>query len=105
VLALSEGRPVALGSGFEDPPGWCHVVAMWTDPAWRGHGLAGRVLDLVLAWAAEQGLPAHLDVAETNPVARRVYERHGFRATGETRPIREGATERVERMVYESEPR
>lgn len=100
VLALAGGLPVAVGSGFEVAPGRCQVVAMWTDPSWRGRGLAHRVLDLVLAWAHERDLCAQLDVATGNPVARRVYARHGFRATGETRPLREGSTERVEQMVY-----
>jgi RimJ/RimL family protein N-acetyltransferase len=100
VLALASGRPVAVGSGFEDEPGLCRVVAMWTDPAWRGQGLAGRVLDLVLAWAHERDLRAHLDVAVTNRGARRVYERHGFRATGDTRPIRAGSEEPVEHMLH-----
>jgi predicted GNAT family acetyltransferase len=104
VLALDDGRPVAVGSGFEDEPGWCLVVAMWTSPDWRGRGLAARVLDLVLAWAREQDLAVHLDVAVANPGARRVYERYGFRATGETHPIREGSPEVVERMVYDAAP-
>ena len=34
-----------------------------------------------------------------NTAARRSYERYGFRGTGETRALREGSAEVVERMV------
>ena len=34
-----------------------------------------------------------------NTAARRSYERYGFRGTRETRPLREGSAEVVERMV------
>jgi hypothetical protein len=38
-------------------------------------------------------------VSTTKPGARRAYERYGFTVTGETRPLRVGSTELVERMV------
>jgi ribosomal protein S18 acetylase RimI-like enzyme len=52
------------------------------------HGLVGRA-----------GLRVHLDVETTNRGARRLYERLGFVATGETRPLRDGSPYHVERMV------
>lgn len=99
VLGLADGHPVAMGGGFVDPEGWCHVVAMWVEPAWRGVGLGRRVLDRIVAWAGERGLRSHLDVTVGNDTARRLYAGSGFVATGETRPLREGSTVRVERMV------
>ena len=99
VLVLDDGRPVGMGAAYQDRPGWLHVVAMWTDPSARGSGVARDVLAAIERWAGERHLHLHLDVSTTNPVARTAYERYGFRGTGETRPLREGSTERVERMV------
>lgn len=99
VLAIAGGRAVGMGAGFQDAPGWLHVVAMWVDPAWRGRGIAGQVLDALVGWAEQRGLRIHLDVATGNPAARAVYERRGFVRTGELRPLREGSPDTVERMV------
>lgn len=99
VLAFVDGVAVGMGGGFRDLPGWLHVVAMWTDPSWRGHGAGSAVLEHLKAWSAAAGLRVHLDVETTNLGARRLYERAGFVATGETRPLRDGSSYRVERMV------
>lgn len=99
VLVLAKGQPVAMGGGYRDLPGWLHVVAMWTDPAWRGHGAARLVIGTLEGWAAPRGLRLHLDVTVGNDAARRLYEQCGFTATGETRPLRAGSSYSVERMV------
>ena len=99
VLAYADDEPVGMGGGFQDLPGWLHVVAMWTDPAWRGRGVGRAVLDHLAAWSAQRGLRVHLDVETTNAGARRVYERAGFVATGELQPLREGSPYLIERMV------
>ncbi len=99
VLAFRGGAPVGMGAGFRDLPGWLHVVAMWTDPAHRGGGVGTAVLAHLAGWAAARDLRIHLDVAVGNPGARAVYERAGFVATGETRPLRDGSTDLVERLV------
>ncbi|RYU09399.1 GNAT family N-acetyltransferase [Nocardioides iriomotensis] len=99
VLAYHEAVPVGMGGGFGDLPGFVHVVAMWTDPAHRGHGVGAAVLGALAAWADERGFRLHLDVNTVNDGARALYERSGYIATGETRPLREGSDERVERMV------
>ncbi len=99
VLAFVGDVAVGMGGGFRDLPGWLHVVAMWTDPSWRGHGAGSAVLGQLKAWSAAAGLRVHLDVETTNEGARRLYERAGFVATGETRPLRDGSSYRVERMV------
>ena len=102
VLGTADGAVVAMGGGFVPGDGWCHLFGMWVDPAWRRLGLSRGVLDLLLAWASERRLPVSLEVAVGNEVARAVYERSGFVATGETRPLRPGAEEQVERMVLPS---
>jgi GNAT superfamily N-acetyltransferase len=99
VLVEDDGVPVGMGGGFPDLPGFLHVVAMWVDPAHRGRGVGHAVLRGVDAWARPRGLRLHLDVNTTNAAARRSYEQFGFVLTGETRPLREGSGEVVERMV------
>lgn len=97
-LGFLDGEPVALGGGFADG-GILQVVAMWTAPAARGHGLARMILDRVVAWARERDLPVQLDVTIGNGPAETAYERYGFVATGETEPLRPGSAVRVARMV------
>jgi GNAT superfamily N-acetyltransferase len=99
VLALDGPRPVGMGGGFQDLPGWLHVIAMWVEPGARGQGIAHGLLRVIQRWADDRGLRLHLDVSTGNPGARRVYERYGFTVTGETRPIRAGSGDLVERMV------
>ncbi|HEX4977208.1 MAG TPA: GNAT family N-acetyltransferase [Nocardioides sp.] len=99
VVAEADGVPVGLGGGFRDEPGMLHVVAMWTDPVWRGRGVGRLVLDTLRSWAEERGLRLHLDVEAGNAGARRLYERYGFVATGDSRPLRPGSTYSCDRMV------
>ena len=99
VLAFDDGLPVGMAAGFQDLPGWLHVVAMWVDPSRRGLGVSHLLLDAVREWATGRELRLHLDVARGNPAARTSYERYGFVPTGESRPIRDGAAELVDRLV------
>jgi ribosomal protein S18 acetylase RimI-like enzyme len=99
VVAETANGPVGLAAAYPDRPGLLHVVAMWVDPAARGQGTAHLLLDAIDTWGRDRGLGLHLDVATGNEVARRSYERYGFVGTGETRPIRDGSADRVERMV------
>lgn len=50
---------------------------------WRGRGLGSAVLGDILAAARRRGQPVRLQVLQGNP-ARRLYERLGFEAIGET---------------------
>lgn len=99
VLALlAAGEPVAVGGllvGYLPVP---QVWGMWTDPASRGRGHGGRILDSLLGAgpAVGQAIELHVNVANTG--ARRLYETRGFVATGELSPLRPGSTERIELM-------
>jgi GNAT superfamily N-acetyltransferase len=47
----------------------------------RGHGIGGKLLDLVEVHARQHGFRRiRLDVIDTNTAARRLYERRGFQA-------------------------
>ncbi len=67
-----------------------NIVSLWVRPAARGRGISTLLLRSVAELAISIGRPElSLDVDETNTSARAVYERLGFRATGQREP-REG---------------
>jgi ribosomal protein S18 acetylase RimI-like enzyme len=60
-----------------------HLMALWVDPGVRGRGAADALIAAVVAWAsAHEASTVRLHVEKKNARARRVYERHQFRATG-----------------------
>src|SRR5580692_6925598 len=61
-----DGALIAMAGERLHPPGWTEISAVCTDPAWRGRGLASR---LVLALAAEiraRGETPFLNALATN---------------------------------------
>ena len=71
-------RPIALarmGIGA----GWAGLGAVWTDPAYRGRGLAAHLTAQLAAAARARGLHlVHLQVEHDNATAIRLYQRLGF---------------------------
>ena len=58
-------------------------MSMWVHPSHRGTGAASELIVLIQQWAAESRVrELRLLVNESNPVARRCYERLSFRPTG-----------------------
>jgi GNAT superfamily N-acetyltransferase len=99
VLAHSEDTPVGMGGLYlPDDLDGAFVWGMWVEPASRGRGIAARILQVLLARAREVGRPVSLHVTEGNDTARRLYERHGFTATGEWQPLRDGSGTRIATM-------
>lgn len=99
VLACAERRAIGMGglhlpAASEDAFVW----GMWVEPAARGQGVAARILRLLLDHADQEGRPVTLHVTHGNDTARRLYERHGFVATGEVQPLREGSPVRIATM-------
>lgn len=54
-------------------------------PAWRGQGIGARLINDLLAEAAQAGLPVRLHVEKSNP-AQRLYQRLGFTLIGDAGP-------------------
>lgn len=99
MLAYADDKAVGMGAGWLYEPGRLMVVAMWTEPAWRGRGVGLILLDQVVGWARERALRPDLWVADSNPAARRLYERYGFEPNGETAPLREESGLTMTRLV------
>ena len=84
--AFDGGEPVAMAGFFQETgEKRRHRGLLWgvyVDPARRGLGLAGRLVDRVVQHAADRVEMLHLGVAVDNREARRVYEGRGFVAFG-----------------------
>jgi ribosomal protein S18 acetylase RimI-like enzyme len=89
-LARLDGDVVGLVSfyveeGREDER---QLVSMWVDPRARGSGAAAQLVAAVREAASDEGARVlTLFVADGNDRARRLYERLGFRSTGERQPL------------------
>ena len=84
VLAWKGEDAVAMvGAYVEDGSAHAKLIAMWVAPAARRRGIGERLVEAILAWATDAGLPlVRLKVAEGSIDARRLYERCGFAPTG-----------------------
>jgi len=92
VAETSDGVAVASGlvwfrdeqprpdfQGFESP----YILSMFTEPAWRGQGVAARIVRDLLTICRERGYP---NVAlHASRFGRRIYRRAGFERTWEMR--------------------
>ncbi|WP_433293637.1 GNAT family N-acetyltransferase [Actinoplanes sp. CA-030573] len=73
------GRLVAMAGERMHPPGWTEISAVCTDPAFRGQGLATRLIRAVAAGIRARGENPFLHTAAANTPAIRLYESLGFR--------------------------
>lgn len=90
LIAHGSGIDVGLARIFAEPdaPGRMHLVSLWVDPSYRRRGVAHALVDRAVAWAVDRrAREVILWVADQNTAARRLYERIGFRPTGERQPL------------------
>jgi ribosomal protein S18 acetylase RimI-like enzyme len=73
-----DGRLVAMAGERMRLPGYTEISAVCTDPAYRGQGLAARLIRAVAAGIAERGDRPFLAAVSENVSALRVYRRIGF---------------------------
>jgi ribosomal protein S18 acetylase RimI-like enzyme len=73
-----DGKLVAMAGERMRPPGWTEVSAVCTDPAYRGQGLAARLIRHTVAGIVGRGDAPFLHAAEDNTGAIRLYESLGF---------------------------
>jgi dihydropteroate synthase len=93
VIVLGEDRRTA------------NLYAMWVAPWARGMGIGRRLVDTALRWTrAQAALQVTLRVSERHPAARGLYERCGFRDTGERTPLRPGSDVSTATMIARLPP-
>jgi ribosomal protein S18 acetylase RimI-like enzyme len=73
-----DGVLVAMAGERMRPPGFTEISAVCTDPAYRGQGLAGRLVRAVAAGIRARGDVPFLHAAADNATGIRLYERLGF---------------------------
>ncbi|MFF1439989.1 GNAT family N-acetyltransferase [Streptomyces sp. NPDC058295] len=74
-----DGALIALAGERLHPPGWTEISAVCTDPAFRGEGLATRLILAVAHGIRERGETPFLHTSAGNTNAIRLYESLGFR--------------------------
>ncbi|MFE5504916.1 GNAT family N-acetyltransferase [Amycolatopsis japonica] len=73
-----DGELIAMAGERMHPPGWTEISAVCTDPAYRGQGLATRLIRAVAAGIRARGEHPMMHAAATNTSAIRLYESIGF---------------------------
>jgi len=88
VLVACDGEKiVASGYALEKPARpyldhmtFAYLGFMYTDPAYRGHGVNGKIISGLQKWASSVGLTEiRLHVYSENEPAIRAYEKVGFK--------------------------
>lgn len=74
-----DGALIAMAGERLHPPGWTEISAVCTDPAFRGEGLATRLILAVAHGIRERGETPFLHTSAENTNAIRLYESLGFR--------------------------
>ncbi|HEY0616528.1 MAG TPA: GNAT family N-acetyltransferase [Kribbella sp.] len=73
-----DGALIAMGGQRFHPPGYVEISAVCTDPAYRGQGLATRLIRAIAAGIQRTGDRPFLHASATNTTAIRLYESLGF---------------------------
>jgi putative acetyltransferase len=82
LMALSGSRAVGCLVVTAPTEGQLEIKRLWTDPAFRGQGVASGLLGAAIAHAAESGAGAlRLSVWKWRTGAIALYERFGFAVT------------------------
>jgi ribosomal protein S18 acetylase RimI-like enzyme len=98
VIAWCGEQPCGMASGVPATrDSWIALISLWVAPAARGRGVGDALVADIVGYASDVGADGvDLDVAEENQAARRLYERHGFRLTGEVGDVMpDGVTRRL----------
>lgn len=87
-VAEEDGRWLGVVGAFARVnPSEVQLISMWVDPAARGRGIARRLIEAVARWTRDRGSSrVVLFVQEANTPAQALYERAGFRMTGDRTP-------------------
>lgn len=89
------GALIAMAGERLHPPGWTEISAVCTDPAFRGEGLATRLIHAIAHGIRERGETPFLHTSARNTGAIRLYESLGFRLRRPTAFLAARAPERL----------
>lgn len=98
-VAEADGDAIGMAAiGPSTYTGAAAITSVWVSPEARGEGVGDSLVLALIAWAREHGYTQLLLwVADGNTHAEALYERHGFRRTGDTQQVRAGE----DRMEFE----
>ena len=81
--ANGTGEQVIAYAFFRQAADELHLLKIAVSPAWRGHGIATRLLERCFADSARQGATSvHLEVRPSNTPAIELYLKLGFEVVG-----------------------
>jgi ribosomal protein S18 acetylase RimI-like enzyme len=85
AVALLDGHGVGMATGVPTSDvGIVELISMWVAPGARGRGVGDALVRDIEGWARSIGARVlRLSVAEDNAHGALLYQRHGFRYTGE----------------------
>jgi GNAT superfamily N-acetyltransferase len=89
-FATVDESAVGLVSAYRSDPeaATAELVSMWVSPERRRAGIAAALVGAVVGWALQAGMATvELWVTRGNDAAVRLYERMGFRLTGDHQPL------------------
>jgi GNAT superfamily N-acetyltransferase len=87
MVAVDDQRWLGMAGGFVEGSA-AGVWGMWVAPDARGEGLGEQLVESVVDWARERGASrVELSVTERARDAAALYERLGFKPTGERRQL------------------
>jgi GNAT superfamily N-acetyltransferase len=98
VLAVHNAENAGIVGVYLSEPDTPMLIAMWVDPAHRGHGVGDALITEMMSWVRQCSLRklrseekrwsrVVLRVADGNDAARELFLRHGFVPTGERVPL------------------
>jgi ribosomal protein S18 acetylase RimI-like enzyme len=95
-----DGRMIGMVGAHLEGQG-ASLFGTWIDPAARGAGVGGKMLDALVAWleARDPAVAISLSVNPTLAAAVRLYESRGFTPTGASTPIDHTPGARCAQMV------
>lgn len=83
LVALLDGRLVAMGAFWQSTPTSAEIKRMRTQPEMQGQGLGGIMLRELEQRAKQLGYThLHLETGIVQVAAQKLYRKHGFREVG-----------------------
>jgi RimJ/RimL family protein N-acetyltransferase len=99
VTAVRNAENAGLVGVFRQPDDTPMLIAMWVNPAHRGHGVGDALITEMFRWVKEKRWSRIvLRVADGNEAARKLFLRHGFTPTGQREPLESNPGVRTEML-------